>query len=296
MVYEDAPWVFKGRALFQLQLVKVSEARKYIPESLPLVSLFGYTLGGIYLARYSDSPVGAFDELVAMAGLVWDWPSSCAWAARVYVNDKAARGHGLSSVGLPSRLASFTPDTSVALPRRRSWWSRPATYNSRTGNSAQEQRQQQQQEEVGRDLPEEVSDHPLAIRSAEGNPWWRMARGGRGSPPGGSLCARLTLPPALTTRPGPRMTIKLPSFSGATEACPDILKYTCRLSTRCSVCGPTAIEVEDDNDSLEALGPLLCGRPLVSFNFVDMEMSVREPQVVKQKRRHLVRSGLQGQT
>lgn len=79
-----------------------------------------YTLGGFYLARYSDSPVGAFDEvcgaaarpdchrsrylavaihseacsswmqLVAVAGLVWNFPGSCAWAARVYVNDKCA--------------------------------------------------------------------------------------------------------------------------------------------------------------------------------------------------------------
>lgn len=47
-----------------------------------------YTLGGFYLARYDDSPAGAFDELVALAGLVWNAPTSCAWAARVFVNNK----------------------------------------------------------------------------------------------------------------------------------------------------------------------------------------------------------------
>lgn len=75
-----------------------------------------YTLGGFYLARYDDSPVGQFDEvraaagaawlatnplpgcpdalpcappqLVALAGLVWNAPTSCAWAARVYVDNK----------------------------------------------------------------------------------------------------------------------------------------------------------------------------------------------------------------
>ncbi len=47
-----------------------------------------YTLGGFYLARYDDSPAGVFDELVVMAGLVWNPPTSCAWAARVFVNSK----------------------------------------------------------------------------------------------------------------------------------------------------------------------------------------------------------------
>lgn len=72
-----------------------------------------YTLGGLYLARYDDSPAGAFDEvrkplhlslclltraslqLVALAGLVWNPPTSCAWAARVYVNRESARKHGV---------------------------------------------------------------------------------------------------------------------------------------------------------------------------------------------------------
>ena len=90
---------------------------------------YRYTLGGFYLARYSDSPAGAFEEvgllvsvadvhaqsaaraqvfqgpsanakpalkccahvqLVALAGIVWNPPLSCAWAARVYVNNRSA--------------------------------------------------------------------------------------------------------------------------------------------------------------------------------------------------------------
>lgn len=84
MGYGEAPWHFRGRALYQLSLVPVeevsrlpplpplaptplqlpaaqppqcpaptSQARKYVPPELPLVNLFGYTLGGFYLARYS---------------------------------------------------------------------------------------------------------------------------------------------------------------------------------------------------------------------------------------------------
>lgn len=149
------------------------QARKYMPPELPLVSLFGWTLGGFYLARYSgahgaflayarhcqcvadayaavgllaallpgccsaagqparamrcccpaarcpavssadsltmpllctaDSPAGAFDELVALAGLAWDFPTSAAWAARVYVNSReaSAAAGATAGVGLP---------------------------------------------------------------------------------------------------------------------------------------------------------------------------------------------------
>ena len=103
----DAPWRFSGRALYQLNLVKSSEARKHVPKDLKLVELFGYTLGGVYLARYEDSPAGTFDEMVALGGLVWNPPTSCAWAARVFVNDAGARAHGVKTCGLPSALARF---------------------------------------------------------------------------------------------------------------------------------------------------------------------------------------------
>ncbi|KAJ0721057.1 putative protein NEOXANTHIN-DEFICIENT 1 [Helianthus annuus] len=53
-----------------------------------------YTLGGFFLANYSESPFGPFDELVAIAGIVWNPPTSHAWAARVYVNSDNACTHG----------------------------------------------------------------------------------------------------------------------------------------------------------------------------------------------------------
>lgn len=106
-----------------------TQARKYIPPELPIVNFFGWTLGGFYLARYTDSPAGSFDELVALAGLAWNFPTSCAWAARVYVNSKSARNHGISSVGLPSRLATFKaislPKTTTTNSKKRpcpTWW------------------------------------------------------------------------------------------------------------------------------------------------------------------------------
>lgn len=41
MGYGDAPWVFTGRALYQLHLVPVTEARRHVPPEFQLVSLFG---------------------------------------------------------------------------------------------------------------------------------------------------------------------------------------------------------------------------------------------------------------
>jgi len=65
-------------ALYQLHLVKAPTARAFVPRDLRLVEAFGYTLGGMFLARYHDSPAGAFDELVVIAGIVWNPPTSCA--------------------------------------------------------------------------------------------------------------------------------------------------------------------------------------------------------------------------
>ena len=102
------PWEFRGKALYQLHLVKASDARRAVPSELELVTAFGYTLGGVYVARYDDSPCGAFDEMVVLGGLVWNKPLSCAWASRVYVNNEEARKHGVKTCGLPSRRADFT--------------------------------------------------------------------------------------------------------------------------------------------------------------------------------------------
>ncbi|KAG8365803.1 hypothetical protein BUALT_Bualt17G0009800 [Buddleja alternifolia] len=109
--YGKPPWVFKGRqvnALYQLHLVKADTARALIPKEFKLVEAFGYTLGGFFLANYEDSPAGIFDELVVIAGIVWNPPTSCAWAARVLVNSDKACIHGRKDVGLPSQVANFT--------------------------------------------------------------------------------------------------------------------------------------------------------------------------------------------
>ena len=54
-------------------------------------------------------------QIVALAGLVWNPPTSCAWAARVYVTNAAAWKHGVKvSRLLCTRCCVFHRLTSVA--------------------------------------------------------------------------------------------------------------------------------------------------------------------------------------
>ncbi|KAL8248494.1 hypothetical protein R6Q59_005362 [Mikania micrantha] len=106
--YGKPPWIFKGSALYQFHLVKAEIAKAIIPKEFRLVEAFGYTLGGFFLANYNESPFGPFDELVAIAGIVWNPPTSHAWAARVYVNNDNACMHGRKVFGLPSQVATFS--------------------------------------------------------------------------------------------------------------------------------------------------------------------------------------------
>jgi hypothetical protein len=259
MGYSDPPWEFKGKALYQLSLVKVEDARKYVPAHIPLVQVFGYTLGGLYLARYTDSPAGAFDELVALAGLAWNFPTSCAWAARVYVNNVSARNHGLKVVGLPSRLASFravpkqqltAKSASKDMIGNRDWWS------------------------FGRKKEAESSNQVecIEIHNKE-----RGENGLRNKP----VCS-IQMPPESSSGWKPSIQMFLPSYSGATKLCPDLLKYSLRMFTKVSFVPPLVIQADesDDDSSLEALGKVLCGKPLLCMSFDTMNIQVGKPEVL----------------
>ena len=273
--YRSPPWTFTGKALYQLSLVRIEDARKYVPDTIPLVNIFGYTLGGFYLARYSGSPAGQFDELVALAGLAWNFPTSCAWAARVYVNNDEAKQHGLNVVGLPSRRASFTRTI---------------------GGSA-----------AGRAT---ASKSPKSPKSSEASDWWGVlephetstlrihnADARRATIPVCSIDMSSTqvmkekgrasrAPPRI-----PKIQMFLPSFSGATALCPDILKYSLRLATSVRFLKPMPVVVttagndtgrkkEGDGGDIEAfIGQhVLGGRPLVCMSFDSMTMEVEAPE------------------
>ena len=242
------------------------EARKHIPSHLKLVELGGWTLGGLYLARYSDSPAGVFDELVVLAGLVWNAPTSCAWASRVYVNNKAARDHGIKVVGLPSRLASFEqsrePTRAVAAPA-----TFPGAVNA---NKPQELKPSWWNVDYA---PHQSGSTSCALTI------FNKEKGGKGMK---EPVAELFLPPKHSGKPGIPMQMSLPSFSGCTAAVPDMLSYTCKLDTHLRFVPRIENRIADRADGQKALpedmSTILTGKPLITMSFDNMTMTVPHPQ------------------
>ncbi|KAK3241743.1 hypothetical protein CYMTET_48517 [Cymbomonas tetramitiformis] len=247
--YQKPPWKFSGRALYQLHLVKTSEAKKFIPSSLKMVECFGYTLGGLYLARYEDSPVGKFDEAVVLAGLIWNPPTSCAWASRVYVSDVVARDHGIKSVGLPSALATFHESpralSAKCKPRKRCWWK---------------------------------GDDEQADSEGSGEILLSVSNGRKQSP----VC-KMAVP--RSTMAGPGFTMRLPSFSGKTDLIPELLRYSLEMKARIRLSAPIKISStqesnDDPMDRDQAVCRLLAKRPLVTIAFDHLHMLVDAPEEV----------------
>lgn len=267
--YADGPpWLFTGRALYQLHLVKAEVARRIIPSELKVVQAFGYTLGGFYLAKYDASPAGVFDELVVLAGIVWNPPTSCAWAARVLVNSEEACEHGIEEVGLPSRTAEFSLRTSTN-ESKRPWWNILPKIGAGRRNSVR-------------------TDHAMEIVESGGSSRRRP------------LCNIELLSNAVVGAqsagwPGPLIKMSLPSFSGKTVLQPDLLKYSCRLNCRVRPVSPARVsslpltegEEEESGDvqtrqrqvNSDVLS-VLTGKPIIALAFEDMVMSVDAPTVL----------------
>lgn len=259
--YGPPPWEFAGRALYQLSLVKMEDARRYVPPEIPLVNFFGWTLGGFYLARYSKSPVGAFDELVALGGLAWNFPTSCAWAARVYVNNKEARDHGITAVGLPSRLARFKSiradevSQPMTTSTSTSWW-----------------------DGVSKRALKGRENHSITMAMELENVEKSKKRGLK------SPVCRVDMPRASSPHgtAGPKIQLFLPSFSGATPDFPSLCQYSLRLMTKVRFIAPLRVSFPSSdarsNEGDEVLDAVLGGRPLLCMAFDDMFMEVQAPK------------------
>ena len=278
MGYGEPPWTFRGRAVYQLQLLRAADARAAVPEELRLVEAFGWCLGGFFLAEYDESPVGPMQELVTLGGVVWEPPTSCAWASRVHVCHDEARAHGVAHVGLPSRHAAFS---------RRACTREPVSVTVR-------------------ERPARGTAHRLLA------PWRRLrgraydrSNGHGGADPADVEVHQQRLPEVATFHrvppkrtglaAGPRIRMSLPSFSGLTSACPDMLRYAVRLSANVRPARPARVELP----AMDAAAPdgasaparrALAGRPLVALVFEDMEMVCGRPAVVSRVAAH----GLEG--
>lgn len=272
--YGKPPWIFKGRALYQLHLVKASTVRACIPKEFRLVQAFGYTLGGFFLASYDDSPAGVFDELVVIAGLVWSPPTSCAWAAKVLVNSNIACDHGRKEVGLPSQVARFSKR--ITAVSRQPKTKHSPILNVIGMNAAFSDRGDQMNVQVTEIMGQAAKDTCNVNLT--------------------------TFVPALDVDKwmGPAIKMSLPSFSGRTEYHPDLIKYSCQIDCRvravhpAKVSGPSPMPLNDndqspmknqaakefmDNEQNLSIAVML-SKPILALEFSSMKMQVEAPVVV----------------
>ncbi|XP_012479607.1 protein NEOXANTHIN-DEFICIENT 1 isoform X2 [Gossypium raimondii] len=272
--YGNPPWIFKGSALYQLHLVKAETVRAFIPKELRLVEAFGYTLGGFFLANYDDSPAGVFDELVVIAGIVWNPPTSCAWAARVLVNSEEACHHGRKEVGLPSQVARFSKRI-TPVPRQTK--DKFGGFLNMIG--------------VGTTICHSKDCMDVQVTEVVG-------------PASSDICNIKLLTDVPTPKfnkwMGPSITMSLPSFSGQTEYNANLLKYSCRLACRvravrpAKVSGPSPLKKERNLDS-ESRGftaeevvdnarnlsiSVMLSKPILALEFNFLEMQVEAPIIL----------------
>lgn len=264
--YGKPPWIFKGSALYQFHLVKAEIAKAIIPKEFRLVEAFGYTLGGFFLANYNESPFGTFDELVVIAGIVWNPPTSHAWAARVYVNSDEACRHGKKEFGLPSQVATFTKSIKTISKKPK----RKGSGFLTTNDVATYINMDTHVTEIDGPLTTSLYDIRLASPALKTNPlqWMSM---------------------------GPTIHMSLPSFSGHTEHIPHLLKYSCQIECRVKPTSSARIlglsdqkqisesqntELKESSEKREMCMAVMLSKPILALEFNCLKMEVEPPVVV----------------
>eukprot|EP01018_Ginkgo_biloba_P005434 Gb_11107 [translate_table: standard] len=306
-----APWKFRGRALYQLHLVKADVARKIIPKELKLVQAFGYTLGGMYLAHYDDSPAGVFDELVVIAGTVWNPPTSCAWAARVLVNSEDARNHGRKEVGLPSHLASFSKKAQIVDDQKQTKQNPFLRLLPKGTLQMGKCRKVKEKLEVEIFEVNDSAREPFCHINMMGDGNWLNPITHVNKAIDGLVITTVMESKQQRTWMGPSIRMSLPSFSGRTEHQPQLLKYSCNMDCRIRMVEPAQVLVGNTqyssdidhnksdttynckrnlnlmdttkSDAQDLVISVLISRPILALVFEHMKLHVKAPTIVLPK-------------
>lgn len=110
VAFAPPPWSFpNARVLYQPTLVRVEAARAVTPSrGVGMLSLFGWTLGGVFVVEWTASPVGPYREVAVLSGLVAREARIGAWASHIVVTTPDAVEAGREIFGLPTRLGSVS--------------------------------------------------------------------------------------------------------------------------------------------------------------------------------------------
>lgn len=108
MVLPAPPYAFpSARICYQPRLVRTAAAHATLPPGVMLLSLFGWTLGGVFVVDWRASPVGPYKEVAILSALVArDWTLG-AWASHLIVTSDAAADAGELHWGLPTVSGSL---------------------------------------------------------------------------------------------------------------------------------------------------------------------------------------------
>lgn len=119
MSYPQPPWNIQGFGFQTLQLLDLDRVSPLIPTELEIVSVFpGKTLGGVYLASYSQGSTLVYNELIVFSAIVHQVGKMGVWISHIYVDHPDSMAGGREIWGLPKQLAQFTWQTTDALSVR----------------------------------------------------------------------------------------------------------------------------------------------------------------------------------
>jgi hypothetical protein len=103
MLLPTPPYRFPGaRVLYQPKWVRAEAARRVTPDGVHLLSAFGWTLGGVFVVDWTDSPIGPYSEAAVLSGLVWRDGALGAWASHIVVTSPDAVAAARQFWGLPA--------------------------------------------------------------------------------------------------------------------------------------------------------------------------------------------------
>lgn len=207
------------------------------------------------------------------------------------MNNAEARNHGIGVVGLPSRLASFKavrkpscckgktqkPLKSSNINSDSDWWSSAGGRRDKKNQGGTEWVEIRNREARRIPILRRITSGLKRVCRIPSNEYITK---GLKEP----VCAIQI--PRLQPQWGPVIQLSLPSYSGGTPACPDLLKYSLRMLTKIRFIKPLKIHMEDEksgSNSMEALGTVLGGKPLLCMSFEKMNIEVEAPEYLEIK-------------
>lgn len=104
------PWRLRaeGMVLVTLHRVAVERARAFVPSEFRILQYWpGWTVGGLFLARYGPGSDLEYNELIASCATVLHRGRPAPWATHLFVDNPDSVAGGRALLGAPKHLAAF---------------------------------------------------------------------------------------------------------------------------------------------------------------------------------------------